>query len=347
MPAPRVTIAFVPREVFSQTQMSLEAVLENTKEPFDLVCVDGGSPPATRAWLEDMAQTHDFTLLRSESYLTPNQARNLALQHVHTPYVVFVDNDVIPSTGWLQPLLDCADETGAWAVGPLYFEHLPLESRVHMAGGISRLLKDSDGRRYYEEKHHLAHRPLAEIDTPLTRQETELIEFHTVLVSMQAFEVTGPLDEGLLNHAEHADFSLCIREAGGKVYLEPASRITYVPPRKLSDEDRSFFELCWSEAWNEASLRHFSRKWDLAPKHKEISVARWWMRHHRRYGSRVLARVRKVFGPRFTHYAQQLGFAQAEALWNRWRYPLGQFSKVSAPEVEVVRLSRSHSQQVA
>lgn len=336
MPAARATIAFVPREVFSQTRASLEALLENTEQPFELICVDGGSPPATRQWLEKTARERGFTLLRSEHYLTPNQARNRVLPHVSTPYVVFVDNDVFPSKGWLQALVDCADETGAWAVGPLYFEHLPLESRVHMAGGISRLLTDDGGRRYYKEKHHHAHRPLSEIEAPLQRQETELIEFHTVLVAMQAFEKIGALDEGLLNHAEHADLSLSIRQAGGTVFIEPASRITYVPPRKLSDEDRHFFELRWSEAWNEASLNHFIRKWELTPRHREIRVARWWMRHHRRYGSRVLAHVRKLFGPRFTHYAQQVGFAQAEAMVNRWRFPPRRYGTVETPEIEVV-----------
>ena len=332
----RVTIAYVPREVFSQTQESLEALLANTKEPFDLVCVDGHSPPGLRAWLEGMAMDHEFTLLRSDRYLTPNQARNIALQHVKTPYVAFVDNDVIPSEGWLEALLDCAEETGAWAVGPLYFEHLPLETKIHMAGGHCRIHVDAKGDRWYEEKHHLQHQPLAGKENTLRRQETELIEFHAVLVSMAAFRQLGPLDEGLLNHSEHADLCLSIREAGGKVYLEPAARITYVPPRRLSDEDRSFFELRWSEAWSRASLDRFIAKWELAPRHKSLRIGRWWLRHHRRYGSRVLARVRKVFGPRFTHYAQQIGFAQAEAWWNRRKYPPAQYGKLSRPEVELV-----------
>lgn len=347
MQPPRATIAFVPREVFSQTRASLEAVIEHTDPPYELVCVDGGSPPETREWLQEMAREHGFTLLRSDGFLTPNQARNLVLPHVTTPYVVFVDNDVFPAKGWLQALINCADETGAWAVGPLYFEHMPLEHRVHMAGGIARLLTDKRGRRYYKEKHHHAHQLLSDIEEPLERGETELIEFHAVLVAMRAFEHIGPLDEGLLNHAEHADISLMIRQAGGTVYMEPAARITYVPPRKLYDEDREYFELRWSEAWSQASLRHFVKKWNLAPRHKEIRIARWWMRYHRRYGSRVQARVRKWFGPRFTHYAQQIGFQQVEALWNRLNYPARRYGKVEPPRVDVVYRPQNSPERAA
>ena len=347
MQQPLVTIAYVPREVFSQTRESLQAVLSDTAEPFDLVCVDGASPPELQTWLEGMAMDHEFTLLRSDRYLTPNQARNIALEYVKTPYVAFVDNDVLPSKGWLKALLDCAEETGAWAVGPLYCEHLPLESKIHMAGGLCRFHTDNRGGRWYEEKHHLQHQPLAGNEDKLHRQETELIEFHTVLVSMAAFEQLGPLDECLLNHSEHADFSLSIRKAGGTVYLEPASRITYVPPRRLSDEDRPFFELRWSEAWSRSSMDHFIEKWKLAPRHKSLRVGRWWLRHHRRYGSRVLAKVRKVFGPRFTHYAQQIGFAQVEALWNRRKFPPSRFGRVGTPEVEPVYRPVPSTDQVA
>ena len=41
---PRVTIAFVPRETFSQTQRALETMYARTTGPFELVCIDGGSP---------------------------------------------------------------------------------------------------------------------------------------------------------------------------------------------------------------------------------------------------------------------------------------------------------------
>ena len=121
----RATIGFVPREAFSQTKRSLETIYARTKGPFKLVCIDGGSPPIVKQYLEQASREKGFVLLRTDDYLIPNHARNLVLDHVNTEYVVFVDNDVLVAPGWLDALVRCADETGAWLVGPLYFESEP------------------------------------------------------------------------------------------------------------------------------------------------------------------------------------------------------------------------------
>jgi GT2 family glycosyltransferase len=115
----RATIGFVPRESFSQTERSLETIYARTEGQFELVCIDGGSPPVVKQYLEHASREKGFALVRTDEFLIPNQARNLVLDHVNTEYVVFVDNDILVAPGWLDALVRCADETGAWAVGPL------------------------------------------------------------------------------------------------------------------------------------------------------------------------------------------------------------------------------------
>jgi hypothetical protein len=206
----RATIGFVPRESFSQTRRSLETIYARTEGPFELVCIDGGSPPVVKDYLEQASLEKGFKLVRTDDYLIPNQARNLVLDHVNTEYVVFVDNDVLVAPAWLDALVRCADETGAWLVGPLYFESEPECTQLHMAGGICRIVQLPDGGRSLVEKHTHAHVKLGSLDGGLNRQETELIEFHTVLVSMQAFAQLGRLDPDL-GLSEHAD--LCLSQA--------------------------------------------------------------------------------------------------------------------------------------
>ncbi|MFN9673614.1 MAG: glycosyltransferase family 2 protein, partial [Microcystis sp.] len=92
--APKVTLVVVPRERFSFTMTSLENIYEMTDIPFKLVYVDGGSPAPIRDYLKKQSQEKGFELIRTEHYLIPNVARNMGLQWVTTPYVVFVDNDV-------------------------------------------------------------------------------------------------------------------------------------------------------------------------------------------------------------------------------------------------------------
>ena len=119
MTKPKVTIVVVPRERFSCTQRSLESIVTETREPYELVYVDGGSPPACRKYLCEQANTLGMKLVRRNHYLSPNQARNIGWREVQTKYTVFIDNDVIVTSGWLESLVRCAEETDAGIVGPL------------------------------------------------------------------------------------------------------------------------------------------------------------------------------------------------------------------------------------
>jgi hypothetical protein len=77
-----VTIVVSPRERFSVSARSLDSIYEHTDAPFDLVYVDGGSPRHVRDHLARAASERGFTLIGSESFLSPNHARNRALRHV-------------------------------------------------------------------------------------------------------------------------------------------------------------------------------------------------------------------------------------------------------------------------
>src|SRR5262245_32306947 len=335
MPAPLATVAFVPREVFSTTERSLETLLARTRCPYELVVVDGGSPPHIKEYLERKARECGFTLVRSETYLTPNQGRNLALPYVRTKYVVFVDNDVRVAEGWLQPLIACAEQTGAWLVGPQYFEFEPEETRLHMYGGLCRIEHDQRGHRTYVENHHLAHQVIKEVAEPIRRRETEMIEFHTVLVAMEAFRELGPLDEQMMNTAEHGDLCLSVRGAGRKVFVEPASKVTYVPPKRLTPEDAEYYFLRWSEAWAEASLKRLNEKWGLSKRapHNERTLA--WVASHRRYGLPQLGKLKKWVGRRLARTIEKWIVTPLERRHSRRRYPLAQYGRPIEPQLTV------------
>ena len=129
-----VTVVVVPRERFSHALASLESIQQNTDGPFELIYIDGHGPPELARELERRAAAGPFRLIRSDHYLSPNAARNLALPHVTTKYLAFVDNDVIVTPGWLGALVACAEEHGCTAVCPLTFEDEAF-SVVHHAGG--------------------------------------------------------------------------------------------------------------------------------------------------------------------------------------------------------------------
>ncbi|NJK51496.1 glycosyltransferase [Candidatus Gracilibacteria bacterium] len=312
---PLVTIVVVPRERFSCTRASLESIYDYTKIPFKLIYVDGNSPAKVRNYLEEQAQNKDFQLIRTDYYLYPNQARNIGLARVTTKYVVFVDNDVIVSPGWLQALVGCAEETEAAIVGPLMCQNEPVHEIVHFAGGESHIWTDKTGRRRIREKMYKQGQQVKEVYDQLKRSPTELAEFHCVLVRRSIFDRVGMLDEAFLNTKEHLDFCMTVAQAGGTVYFEPASIVTYVPGPPLEWTDLHYYMLRWSNAWLLASLQRMQQKWEVVEdgyfqvKYKQMG----WRRYGtiiepiaRRLtfgvGTNLLARVLMGFEHRLNRY---------------------------------------------
>jgi len=287
--APRVTVVVVPRERFSQTQRSLEDLYEHTTLPFHLIYVDAGAPPPTRRYLEEAARERGFELIRVDRYLGQNAARNLTRGLVKTEFVVFLDNDVLLTPGWLEKIVQCADETGAWVVGPLYLEGELDREIIHMAGGVAHFTEEAGESVFYDE-HAFAGSSLPDVRASLTRKRCDYVEFHCMLIRSEVLERLGPLDEEIRSIHEHIDLGLRVRRAGGSVYFEPAAVVSYVPPPPYEWRDFPFFMVRWSDAWNESTLRRFKEKWgyshvrffgDSTNPAGEETILRW-ARGHRR-----------------------------------------------------------------
>ena len=250
-----VTIVVVPRDHFGDAEESLESVLAQTEPPFELVVVDGGSPAATSRYLRAAQARAGFRLVATSHPLSPNQARNLGAAGVRTRYLVFLDNDVVVAPGWLPPLVACAEETGASLVGPVVCEGRPLHTRIHFTGGELRVERGAGAG-------HLVDTILK--DEPAERRRTDSAEFHCVLVRTADLARIGGLDERLLSTRENLDFSMAVAAAGGSIWLEPRSRITYLAPDPLRLSDVPYFALRWSDAWDRASFERLREKWGLA-----------------------------------------------------------------------------------
>ncbi len=319
MMKPTVTIVVSPRERFSFTQRNLESIYEHTPQPFSLIYVDGGSPKHIQSYLEAQARLQDFQLIRTDCYLSPNQARNLAIPHVSTDYVVFIDNDVVVGPQWLDYLVQCAEEEQATVVCPLTCIGKNLNEIIHLAGGEARIVEEltEEGiRRKVHEKHYFVNRPVAEVKDQLHRQQCEFAEFHCMLVRTQIFDQIGLLDEALLNTREHIDFCMNVTQAGGTIFCEPASVVTYVPELPLNWADVSFFLLRWSDAWEVSSLEHFSQKWDL-PKKDKYFKKRYKRLGHRRHNAFLRPLVRRLPFGKDNLWLEQQAIA-LERVINHW-----------------------------
>ncbi len=279
---PTVSIIVVPRERFSCAPASLESIYQNTPIPFELVYVDGGSPDYLHRYLEQQASAKGFKLVRTPQYLSPNQARNIGMQQASGRYLVFIDNDVVVKPGWLDALIECAEETGASVVGPLYFIGELADQIVHMAGGDLREEK-TGAKRQMQERHLLGNRPYAEVLDQIKRAPFSFMEFHCMMARRDMLEQVGPFDEGLYSVLEHIDFCLKVTEAGGSVWLEPKSQVSYLAFRAYLASDLNYFRLRWSDDWNERSVRHFASSWNMDLDSPLFTEMQGWLGMHQQH----------------------------------------------------------------
>ncbi|MEX1007634.1 MAG: glycosyltransferase [Acidimicrobiia bacterium] len=271
----------VPHEKFSATRQSLESVLAGTPEPHRLVFVDGGSPRDVARYLEAQARIHDFTLVRTDYFLQPNEGRNLALAYVDTEFVALVDNDVVVDPGWLTPLERCARETGAAVVSPLCCIGPVVHARIHLTIGECQII-ETDERRVMHERFVDSQASFDDVFPGVERAQCELVDAHALLVRSDALTGGSCFDEEI-RLEEHIDISLTIRDGGGTLWLEPGSIVTYLTLR-LDPSDLFFYVARWSDAWNRVGLAHLAQKWRLSRDDPWLAEKAAWASNHRLHG---------------------------------------------------------------
>jgi hypothetical protein len=180
---------------------------------------------------------------------------------------------------------------------------------VHTIDGLLEV-SGPPGHRSFRDAHLHDREPLGQALAGKSRAPARVVEFHAVLVRREVFDRIGPLDEGLLATPEQHDLCLRIWEAGGTVWFEPGSVVTYLnrPPRLA---DIPWFVLRWSSAWSEASLLHFQATWGLRRDDADWADHRRFLDHQRRrwYHAAHLWKVRGLAG--------RLGGARGVASFDR------------------------------
>lgn len=277
--SPTVTIVCVPRERFDFTADSIHSLFEKTSVPFELIYVDNAVPASVRRELIDLQARYGFEIVKTPHPLNPNEARNLGLAHARGRYTLFVDNDVVFDDRWMEELIACIEANKATVVAPLVCQHGPHHTIVHCAGGefmapeqFERFRQQPlpvpgqpEERRWtMEEKIYLQNHPIA--DVGLDALQVGFVEFHCFMIETAFLRKHGGFDPKLKATKEYIDLAMIVARAGGTIWIEPKSRVTFLthPPQpvlKLSEVP--YFMLRWSDAWEYDSLKHFAQKWGL------------------------------------------------------------------------------------
>lgn len=276
---PRVTIVMTARERHSRAEAAIEAIVAETPRPYRLIYLDIDSPAWLRRVFTSRAAEWGLEVVSMDGCLWPHQARVRIIESIATPYTVFIDNDVDVGPGWLEPLVACADATGAGIVGPLYLTGDGVQAaRIHMAGGRLVRSHDPDGL-VLDEAHVLANEDPRRVADQLRRQPCDFVEYHCMLIRTELLRA-GVLDPRITCVHEHIDTSLTAGRLGYETYIEPAARVSYLGDSDYLLEDLPIFRSRWQRADADASIAAFCRKWGVVDDERSFGGVRRFLADH-------------------------------------------------------------------
>ena len=170
-----------------------------------MIVVDDGSadPAAVRA----VAERAGAAVLRHPTPRGPAAARNAGLAAARTPLVAFLDSDVVPEPGWLEPLLARLADPAVGLVAPRIVALPPV------TGWLGR---------YEAVRSSLDLGPDPALVVP--RSRVAYVPSAALLVRREA---VGPGFDEDMHVAEDVDLVLRLHAAGWRLRYEPTARVAH------------------------------------------------------------------------------------------------------------------------
>ncbi|MFP5069536.1 mycofactocin biosynthesis glycosyltransferase MftF [Pseudonocardia nantongensis] len=176
-----------------------------------LIVVDDGSTEPEP--LRRSVEAAGGTVLRHDTPHGPAAARNAGLAAAGTPYVLFLDSDVVPEPGWLPPLLGHLADPAVGLVAPRI---------VALDPGHGTGLRGAVGR-YEAVRSSLDLGPDPALIVP--RSRVAYVPSAALLVRVAAVG-EAPFDPAM-HVAEDVDLVLRLHAAGWAMRFEPVSRVAH------------------------------------------------------------------------------------------------------------------------
>ena len=275
----RTTVVIVPRESFNMFPEVIERIYRVTSPIFKLIVMEGKAPEAVRTQLREFERTKPHCkVVWSNRWHYPHELVNQSMPMIDTEYVVYIDNDVEVMEGWLEALVECADETKAGCVHPIYLTETLKKSfhKIHVAEG-KLIRKKRNGYVFLDST--MPYSGSSYDAYPDKRPKpSEFFEWHCVMFRKSLLDTIGLLDDLIIS--EHLDYTLRIEQAGEKIMLQPRAAVAYDYERifKFRGADRRYMLYRWNVAKSAESLERFRKNWNLDPE----STARrlYWAKEH-------------------------------------------------------------------
>ena len=219
---PRVSVVVVTWNGRSLLERFLPSVLATEHPDVEVVVADNASSDGTAAWL---AEAHPgVVVVRHVENLLFAGGNNAAVAHTTGDLVCFLNNDVEVPPDWLGPLVAAFADPGVVAVQPKLLQHGD-RTRFEYAGASGGFL-DRDGIPF--TRGRLFETLEADRGQYDDARDVFWASGAALVVRRAAFLAAGGFDEAFGMHMEEIDLCWRLQRAGGRVRVEPASRVFHL-----------------------------------------------------------------------------------------------------------------------
>jgi len=229
----------------------------------EIILVDDGSTDGTREYLSSLQKPH-LKLILNEKNLGFAGANNRGAKNAQAPVLVFLNNDLVLSKGWLEPMLHIAQEPNCGMVGNVQVN--AVHGRIDHAGIV--FTPWGIPQHYGMDYLYLPKRGC---------KDFRAVTAACCLVKKDIFTKAGGFDESFRNGFEDIDLCLRLGNMGYQNKVALSSRVGHwvssSPGRKDKDDpNRELFLHRWgaiASEWGKRDwprhylLRHLRYPWKL------------------------------------------------------------------------------------
>jgi GT2 family glycosyltransferase/Flp pilus assembly protein TadD len=214
---PLVSIIIPVFNKVGYTQRCLETLLRNTRRGlYEVIIIDNGSTDGTRNLIERLAS--EFKIIINNKNIGFAGACNQGARAASTEYLLFLNNDTEPKSGWLEPLIGILDhdETVAATGSKLLFH----DNTIQHAGVVifnDKKLPDPLVAR------HIYYKQQSDLPDASQKRTYQALTAACLLIRGIAFDQVGGFDEGYWNGYEDIDLCFKFQEKGWKLVYQPES----------------------------------------------------------------------------------------------------------------------------
>lgn len=213
--------------VFNRLDMTRSCVAsllrEEVRSSWELIVVDNGSTDGTRPWLAKQQAEGRLQLVPSLQNKGFARGCNLGARQARGRHLLFLNNDMEMTPGWLDPMVETlAEDLAVGVVGA----RLLFPDGTIQHGGVA-LVAQPVRDQVQLGGFHLGYRKPADFPAASRARQVQAVTGACLMIRLGLFAALGGFDEGYWNGNEDVDLCLRVGKTGWKVVYVPESVVIH------------------------------------------------------------------------------------------------------------------------